>query len=82
MTVFGTLFQMVSAFLAVVAVGVLLYVPRKYLLFAGMVGALGWLVDMTVREFMGNPMLAAFFAAFLADFSAAKSALFFLLALS
>lgn len=64
MTVFGTLFQMVSAFLAVVAVGVLLYVPRKYLLYAGIVGALGWLVDMTVREFAENPMLAAFFAAF------------------
>lgn len=64
MSPLGMMFQVVCAFFGVVALAVLFHVPKKYLLFSGLVGAVGWLVYLLVTEGTENPMLSAFSAAF------------------
>lgn len=56
--------QVVCAFLGVVALAILFHVPKKYLLFSGLVGAGGWLVYLLVTGETQNPMISAFLAAF------------------
>lgn len=56
-------FQVISAFFGVIALAVLFHVPKKYLMFSGLVGAIGWFVDLIVTAGTDNPMLSAFSAA-------------------
>lgn len=57
------LLQVVSAFFGVIALAVLFHVPKKYLMFSGLVGASGWLVDLLVTAGTEKPMLSVFAAA-------------------
>ena len=64
MSPLSILFQVICAFWGVVALAILFHVPKKYLLFSGLVGAGGWLVYLLVTEGTQNPMVSAFLAAF------------------
>lgn len=55
--------QVFSAFLGVVALAVLFYVPGKYLAFAGMTGAGGWFVELMTMYMTENTVAASLFAA-------------------
>ncbi len=65
MNPFRILLQVLCAFFGVLALAVLFHVPKRYLLFSGLVGAGGWCVYLFVMEGTKNPMLSAFAAAFL-----------------
>lgn len=65
MNPFRMVFQVVCAFLGVLALAVLFHVPKKYLLFSGLVGAGGWCVYLLVMEGTNKPTLSAFAAALL-----------------
>ena len=58
-------FQVVSAFVGVVAVAVTFQVPKKNLVLAGLTGAGGWMVELILEEILQGSIFAAFFAAFL-----------------
>jgi len=53
-----------GAFLGVLAFSVLLEVPKKYLLYAGAVGAVGGFVYLFAGEFGANDVFATFLSAF------------------
>ncbi len=57
------IFQVVSAFVGVVALSVLFQVPKKYLLPAGLIGAGGWLVELLMAEVLDSTIFATFLAA-------------------
>lgn len=59
MSPFEFVLQVVSAFFGVIAVAITVQVPKKNLLFAGLTGACGWLVELLLE----NTVLSAFFAA-------------------
>lgn len=58
--------QVVSAFFGVVSLAVLFHVPRKYLMFAGLTGAGGWLVELLMMNQTENAVPPAFLSAFFA----------------
>ncbi len=52
--------QTIAAFLAVVFFGLLLEMPRRYLIDAGIVGGAAWLVYLLTVQWSGSNILAAF----------------------
>ena len=52
--------QTISAFLAVVCFGLLLEMPQRYLLDAGVVGGAAWLVYLLTAQWTGSNIMAAF----------------------
>lgn len=63
MNLFGLFLQVLSAFFGVLALAVLFRVPRRYLFFSGLAGALGWFVDLVMTHYTENDMLSVFGAA-------------------
>ena len=56
------IFQVVCAFIGVVTLAVLFQIPKEYLLYAGITGAGGWLVELIVLEVSESPTFSAFWA--------------------
>ncbi|MCI8951444.1 MAG: threonine/serine exporter [Lachnospiraceae bacterium] len=54
------LIRSIGAFLAVISFGTVLELPKKYLIYAGAVGGLGWLVYQVVELFSSAAPMAAF----------------------
>lgn len=57
------LIQMAGAFLAVYGFGLVLNVPKKFVPYAGMAGAVGWAVYLTVDGSGGSFLQSNFFSA-------------------
>lgn len=56
------LLQIIGSFLAVVSFCVLLGAPRKYLPYAGIIGALGWALFILLQEYSFSMGSATFFS--------------------
>jgi len=56
--------QVIGAFIAVVTISVTFGVPKKFLVHAGTVGAVGWLVHLVLNSMGFNIVSSMFFAAF------------------
>lgn len=52
--------EVIGAFIAIMAFAVMLETPRKYLKYAGMVGAVGWLAYLVALELGTTEVLATF----------------------
>lgn len=59
------LFQAVASFLAVVTLSLIFYVPKHFLMYAGITGAIGWTVYLGLLELSANEMLDMFTASLL-----------------
>ncbi len=57
--------QVIGAFIAVISIAVTFGVPKKFLIHAGTVGAVGWFVNL-ILSFMGFPIVSSLFFATLA----------------
>ncbi len=57
--------QVIGAFIAVISIAVTFGVPKKFLIHAGTVGAVGWFVNL-ILSFMGFPIVSSMFFATLA----------------
>ncbi len=64
MSLWEIVLQVVSAFVGVVTLAVLFQVPKRYLILAGVTGAVGWFVQLTMTELLENQVFVAFLAAF------------------
>ncbi len=64
MSAWEVVVQVVSAFFGVLAVAVLFQVPKKYLVWTGLIGAIGWLVNIIGMNVNGNAIFTSFLAAF------------------
>lgn len=62
------LIQVIGAFVAVIAVAIIFGVPKKFLIYSGLVGAVGWLVYLLIRNIGGNYIVSMFFAALVVAF--------------
>ena len=60
--------QIISAFSAVFMFTMLLEIPRKYVIYASVSGAIGWWVYLIVQEKEDSSMLAAFFSTLVVAF--------------
>ncbi|MGF7144963.1 uncharacterized membrane protein YjjB (DUF3815 family) [Anaerotaenia torta] len=60
------LIQGISAFFATAAFSVLFYLPKRYIIHAGMTGALGWFIYLLSLEYMKDKVLATLTATLLA----------------
>ncbi|MHB8130148.1 MAG: threonine/serine exporter family protein [Mobilitalea sp.] len=54
--------QGISAFIATAAFSVIFYLPKKYIIHAGMAGCFGWFLYLIMMEFHGDKVLAIFVA--------------------
>jgi len=54
--------QVIGAFIATITIAVTFGVPKKFLIHAGTVGAVGWLVHLTL-SLMGFPIVSSMFFA-------------------
>lgn len=54
--------QTIGAFFAVVSFGIILELPKKHIVSAGLVGAVGWLVYLLVNQSARSIIAAAFFS--------------------
>lgn len=54
--------QTVGAFMAVVSFGIILELPKRHMIGAGLVGAVGWLVYLLVDQSAHSVIAAAFFS--------------------
>lgn len=61
----GFLLQSIGSFLAVVTLSLIFYVPRRFLCYAGIAGALGWLTYLGLQALSSNEMLDMFAASLL-----------------
>lgn len=57
------LYKVVGAFVAIFAFAIMLETPKKYITYAGIVGAIGWLVYLLAIEKNPNEILATFLSA-------------------
>lgn len=57
------LIQVLGAFVAVIAVAITFGVPKKFLVYSGLVGAIGWYVYLVLKDMDGNKVTSMFFAA-------------------
>lgn len=57
--------QTIGSFLAVVTLSLIFYVPKKFLFYAGIAGAVGWVVYLEMEKLTPNRMIGMFAAAFL-----------------
>ena len=64
------LVQGISAFFATAAFSVLFYLPRRYLIHAGMTGGLGWFIYLVSLGYMGDKVLATLTATLLVALAA------------
>lgn len=55
--------QIIGAFVAVVAFSIMLEVPKRFLLAAGIVGAVGWTAYLSVAEVSENVIFSTFISA-------------------
>lgn len=55
--------QVIGAFVAVIAISIMFGVPRKFLAYSGLVGAVGWLFYLLIRKMGGTAVMGMFFAA-------------------
>ncbi len=53
-------YKVLGAFLAIAAFAIMLETPKKYLVYAGVVGAIGWLVYLIAMGEYANEVLATF----------------------
>lgn len=60
--------KVVGAFLAIFSFAVLIETPKKYLLWAGVVGAIGWLVYLVAGNLGLNDVFSSFLSAFAVAF--------------
>ncbi len=56
-------YKVLGAFIAIVGFAIMLEIPKKYLAYAGMVGAIGWFVYLIALENQPNEVLATFLSA-------------------
>ncbi len=54
--------QGISAFFATAAFAILFYLPKKYLIHAGLTGSLGWIIYLVVNQVMEDKIPANFVA--------------------
>jgi uncharacterized membrane protein YjjB (DUF3815 family) len=54
--------QGISAFFATAAFSILFYLPKKYIIHAGMTGSFGWFIYLIMMEFYDDKVLANFIA--------------------
>jgi uncharacterized membrane protein YjjB (DUF3815 family) len=54
--------QAISAFFATAAFSILFYLPKKYIIHAGMTGSFGWFIYLIVMEFSNDKIVANFIA--------------------
>ncbi len=64
------LVQGISAFFATAAFSVLFYLPKRYLIHAGMTGGLGWFIYLVSLGYMGDKVLATLTATLLVALAA------------
>lgn len=57
------LIQVIGSFIAVVSFAIIIGVPRKFLGYAGFVGAVGWLVYLLLLKAELSPVAVMFYAA-------------------
>ncbi|MDF2804402.1 MAG: hypothetical protein K0S61_4307 [Anaerocolumna sp.] len=57
------LIQVIGSFIAVVSFAIIIGVPRKFLGYAGLVGAVGWLVYLLLLKADMSPVAVMFYAA-------------------
>lgn len=57
------LYKVIGAFIAIFAFAIMLETPKKYLAYAGSVGAIGWLVYLLAMAKSPNEILATFLSA-------------------
>lgn len=57
------LYKVVGAFVAIFAFAIMLETPKKYITYAGIVGAIGWLIYLLAIEKNPNEILATFLSA-------------------
>ena len=57
------LVQVIGAFIAVIAVAITFGVPKKFLEYTGLVGAVGWLVYLLLKNTGCSTVVSMFFAA-------------------
>lgn len=55
--------QVCGAFLAILCFAIMLETPKKYIVYAGIVGAVGWLVFLVAAQMGTNDVLATFLSA-------------------
>lgn len=55
--------QIAGAFIAVIAVAITFGVPKKFLVYSGLVGAIGWLVYLLLKNAGCRTVVSMFFAA-------------------
>ena len=56
-------FKVLGAFIAIISFAVMLETPKKYLVWAGLVGAIGWFVYLIVMQQDANEVFATFLSA-------------------
>ena len=61
---FEWLLQTAVAFVSTIAFAIIFHTPKKQYVFAGLVGAFGWLIYIVYVHFTGDTVFASFFAAF------------------
>lgn len=54
--------QGISAFFATAAFAILFYLPKKYLIHAGMTGSFGWVIYLMIKQMGDDKVLANFIA--------------------
>lgn len=69
--------QLIGAFIAVVAVAILIETPKRYLWCAGVVATAGWLVCLVCQKLGANDILATFLSAMMITIVAHVFARFF-----
>ena len=57
------LYKVIGAFIAIFSFAIMLETPKKYIGYAGLVGAIGWLVYLLVLEQTPNEIFATFHSA-------------------
>ena len=55
--------QVIGAFLAILSFAIMLETPKKYIVYSGIVGAIGWLVFLLAGKKGANDVLATFLSA-------------------
>lgn len=55
--------KVIGAFLAILSFAIMLETPKKYIVFAGIVGAVGWFVFLFAGNLGANDVLATFLSA-------------------
>jgi uncharacterized membrane protein YjjB (DUF3815 family) len=62
--------QGISAFIATAAFSILFYLPKKYLVRAGITGSIGWFIYLLLLRFTGDNVIANFVATLLVALTA------------